>query len=337
MNLEPDDARKQTVSGEVPEAGESQATTALVCDAMYKNHQTGPGHPERPERLDAVQEGLANHGLIDRLAKLAPRECRNEDLLLCHTQQYVATVGRDVRQGGWQLSTGDTTICPESLEVARYAVGGVLHAVEAVCEGRVRNAFCAVRPPGHHATAMRGMGFCIFNNVAVAARHAQRKHGIEKVLIVDWDVHHGNGTQDIFYDDASVLYFSTHQWPWYPGSGGPDETGHGNALGTTVNVPMSAGTAGADILAAFTDRLLPAANRFKPDLTMISAGFDSRVGDPLGHFKLSDEDFVELTRIMLSISGEHSEGRLVSMLEGGYSLDGLGRATAAHVGTLLEH
>jgi acetoin utilization deacetylase AcuC-like enzyme len=234
------------------------------------------------------------------------------------------------------LSTGDTHIGPRSYDVAVKAAGGVLNAVDAVAAHKSKNAFCVVRPPGHHATADRGMGFCLFNNIAIAARYAQKKHGVARALIVDWDVHHGNGTQDIFYTDGSVFYFSTHQSPWYPGTGAADETGEGAGAGKTLNVPCPAGTGRNEILDAFQHKLLPAARAFKPELTLISAGFDSRLGDPLGQFTLVDHDFADLTRILLEIADQFSGGRLISVLEGGYNLSGLGSAAAAHVGALSD-
>lgn len=208
-----------------------------------------------------------------------------------------------------------------------------MNAVDSVVNGQVRNAFCAVRPPGHHATPIRGMGFCIFNNIAIGARYAQRRHGLDRVLIVDWDVHHGNGTQDIFYEDDTVFFFSTHQSPWYPGTGDRSETGEGKGKGTTMNVPLPAGSQ-EEVLAAFRQGLVQAADKFKPDMVMISAGFDSRRGDPLGQFRLTDEDFADLTRIMMDVAEKHAEGRIVSVLEGGYSLEGLGAGVVAHVRTL---
>jgi acetoin utilization deacetylase AcuC-like enzyme len=246
-------------------------------------------------------------------------------------------VRHDVASGAENLSTGDTAIGERSLTITLQAAGGVLEAVNAVFASRAKNAFCVVRPPGHHATPDRGMGFCIFNNVALAARHAQRQHGLEKVLIVDWDVHHGNGTQEIFYADPSVFYFSTHQWPWYPGTGSPKEIGEGKGAGTTLNCPFPAGAGREEIVEqAFRGKLLPAADRFKPDLVLISAGFDSRAGDPLGGFRLADEDFADLTRLVAGIAREHAGGRLVSVLEGGYALEGLASASAAHVRALME-
>ena len=311
--------------------------TAILYAHLFKQHDTGPGHPESPERCDAVMRGLERTGLKDRLLAIAPRMAGNEEVLACHTESYLRTVRRDVASGADALSTGDTAVGPRSFEAALYAAGGVLEAVDAVFASRAKNAFCVVRPPGHHATPDRGMGFCIFNNVALAARYAQRKHGIEKVLIVDWDVHHGNGTQEIFYADPSVFYFSTHQWPWYPGTGSAEETGAGEGMGTTLNCPFPAGAGRKEIVEqAFRGKLLPAADRFKPDLVLISAGFDSRAGDPLGGFRLADEDFADLTLLALQVARSHAAGRLVSVLEGGYALDGLASASAAHVQALTE-
>jgi acetoin utilization deacetylase AcuC-like enzyme len=218
--------------------------------------------------------------------------------------------------------------------VASQAVGGVLNAVEAVFAGKAKNAFCAVRPPGHHARPAQGMGFCLFNNIAIAARHAQRNHGAGKVAIIDWDVHHGNGTQDIFYEDGSVLFVSTHQSPLYPFTGHAEETGSGKGKGSTLNLPFPAHTGIETIGAAFTDRILPALDRFKPEVIFISAGFDSRIDDPLGQFRLTDADFITLTRHLLEAAQTHCEGRLISVLEGGYNLGGLAKAVTAHVGEL---
>jgi acetoin utilization deacetylase AcuC-like enzyme len=227
-------------------------------------------------------------------------------------------------------------VCRESLRVARLAVGGILESVDRVAAGKASRAFCAVRPPGHHATASRGMGFCIFNNVAIAARHAQKRHGIERVVIIDWDVHHGNGTQDIFYEDASVFYFSTHQSPWYPGTGAASETGRGKGLGATLNCPFPAGAGIKEIGGAFRDQFLPAMEKFRPQLVLISAGFDSRMGDPLGQFTLKDEDFASLTGMLIDLAQKHAGGRLISVLEGGYNLKGLASATAAHLQRLCQ-
>jgi acetoin utilization deacetylase AcuC-like enzyme len=313
-----------------------ERATALLYDPVCREHLAGRTHPECPERLDAVLRGLGEAGLLNRLARVDARAATEEELLLCHTREYLSTAKRDVESGRPYLSTGDTDIAPNSWEVAARAAGGVLNAVDAVVSGKARNAFCAVRPPGHHATRNRGMGFCLFNNVAVAARHAQRKHGLERMLIVDWDVHHGNGTQDIFYSDPSVFFFSTHQWPLYPGTGRADETGEGAGRGTIMNRPFPAGAGRAEILGAVQDSLLPAAERFQPDLVLISAGFDSRAGDPLGRFTLTDRDFADLTRAAMEIADRYAGGRVVSVLEGGYNLEGLARASAAHVEALVR-
>ncbi|MDF1814473.1 MAG: histone deacetylase, partial [Verrucomicrobiales bacterium] len=219
--------------------------------------------------------------------------------------------------------------------IAKQAAGGLLNAVDAVMKNDLDNAFCAVRPPGHHATPSRGMGFCIFNNAAIAARYARQKYGAERVAIIDWDVHHGNGTQDVFYEDGSVFYFSTHQHPWYPGTGKFDETGKGAGRSTTLNAPLPAGSGMAEVGGAFRKEFEPKMREFKPDLVIISAGFDSRKGDPLGDFTLTDPEFVELTGILLSIAGEFAGGRLVSVLEGGYNQEGLARAVSDHVSTLI--
>jgi acetoin utilization deacetylase AcuC-like enzyme len=309
-------------------------STAVLLDPIYREHLAGREHPERPERFDAVVQGLQQAGLLSRLARVDRRAATEEELLLCHTREYLRTAKHDVEVGQRYLSTGDTDITPNSWEIASMAAGGALNAVDAVATGRVRNVFCAVRPPGHHATASRGMGFCIFNNVATAARYAQRRHGAARALIVDWDVHHGNGTQDIFYADPTVFFFSTHQWPLYPGTGRADETGAGAGVGTTMNCPLPAGSGRREILGAIENSLVPAMERFRPEFVFISAGFDSRAGDLLGRFTLTDRDFADLTRAVMQIADRYAGGRLVSLLEGGYSLPGLASASAAHVEAL---
>ena len=310
------------------------ARTALVADPYCKEHDSGVGHPENALRFDAVITALKAAGLFETLLAIEPRSVKADDLLLAHTPEYLALAEREIRNGSDQLSTGDTNVGPHSWDAALRAVGSGFAAVEAVVKGTVSNAFCVVRPPGHHASAGRGMGFCIVNNIALAARYAQRRLGIGRILIVDWDVHHGNGTQDIFYADGSVFFFSTHQSPWYPGTGHGDETGVGEGKGTTLNCPLPAGSGRSEIFAAFERKLLPAMEVFRPELVFISAGFDSRLGDPLGQFRLTDGDFAELTRIVRGIANLSAGGRIVSMLEGGYHLEGLGSAAAAHVRAL---
>ena len=313
-------------------------STALLSGPIYREHLVGRvGHPERPERYDAVVRALEKSGLAQDLMPVKPREAAEEELLLCHTPKYLKIARHDVDAGLPSLSTGDTDIGRNSWDVASHAVGGVLNAVDAVISGQARNAFCAVRPPGHHASAGRGMGFCLFNNVAIAARYAQRKHGLQRLMIVDWDVHHGNGTQDIFYPDPAVFFFSSHQWPLYPGTGRADETGEGRGLGTTMNFPFPAGSGRAEILGAVQNSLMPAAEKFRPELLLISAGFDSRIGDLLGQFTLTDDDFADLTRAVMEMAERHAAGRVVSLLEGGYNLSGLASAATRHVETLAGH
>jgi acetoin utilization deacetylase AcuC-like enzyme len=288
------------------------------------------GHPERPRRWDAAVRGLGEAPITETLA----REASPDDLLRCHTATYLQTARRDVQMGLPTLSTGDTDIGPQSWEVALRAVGTCLNGVDLVMEGQAENAFCIVRPPGHHATPDRGMGFCLFNNVAIAARYAQKKYGLDRVLIADWDVHHGNGTQDIFYTDGSVYFFSTHQAPWYPGTGDARERGEEHGSQTTLNCPFPAGSAREEILGAFRNRLLPEMEAYRPDLILISAGFDSRRNDPLGRFLLDDDDFAELTLLLREAADKYCKGRVVSVLEGGYSLEGLALAVAAHAKAL---
>ena len=312
------------------------SVTAILADPVYKEHQTGRSHPERPARMDAVVSALERDGAIKDALRIPVRSATEDELALCHTRSYIEIARRDVASGARDLSTGDTQISPQSFEVALKAAGGLLNAVDAVVGRKASNAFCAVRPPGHHATPDRGMGFCLFNNVAIAARYAQKKYGIARVAIVDWDVHHGNGTQDIFYGDGSVFYFSTHQSPWYPGTGAVNETGEGKGKDATLNCPLQAGSGHQEILGAFQSKLIPAMRDFKPELVLLSAGFDSRVGDPLGQFTLSDADFAELTTLMLEVANQYAGGRLVSVLEGGYSLTGLAAASAAHVEALRK-
>ena len=304
--------------------------TALIADPISKEHTTGRNHPERPERFDAALGALEG---LD-LSRLPARVATADEIALCHSKAYIRTVEHEVMAGFHDLSTGDTVISARSLDAAVFAAGAALNAVDAVLDHKARNAFCIVRPPGHHATPNRGMGFCIFNNVAVAARYAQRKYGVERVLIADWDVHHGNGTQEIFYCDGSVFFCSTHQSPWYPGTGPAEETGQDKGEGWIMNRPFEAGAGRREILGVFQEMLIPAAERVKPELVIISAGFDSRLGDPLGQFRLTDADFKDLTNVMLEIADKHAQGRLVSVLEGGYSLEGLAAGVRAHVEAL---
>jgi acetoin utilization deacetylase AcuC-like enzyme len=311
--------------------------TVLLFDDVYLRHLAGVlDHPERPERLTAIRSGLERSGLLKTLYRITPRRVTDAELTLVHSRAYVDLVRKELSnvRGTRGLSTGDTVVSPGSLEAAEYAAGGVLAAVDAVLAKKVRNAFCAVRPPGHHATPTRGMGFCIYNNVAIAARYVQKKGGAKRVLIVDWDYHHGNGTQDTFYEDDTVFVFDTHHYGAYPGTGSPLETGGGKAVGTKLNVPMAPGAGDAQFLEAFKTRLMPAARKFKPDFILISAGFDGMRNDVLGQFDITPEGFAAMTRVVVDLANELCQGRIVSVLEGGYRLDGLSESVVAHIKTL---
>ncbi len=308
----------------------SPITTVFYHPSCAK-HFTGEGHPEQPARLDAVLNAM---GVLEREGGIAMAKARmasEEEVQLVHSKSYTGRVKSEIQSGATQLSTGDVALSKGSLEAALAAVGCLLSAVDAVMAGDAKNAFCPVRPPGHHASAERGMGFCVFNNVAIAVRYTQRKYRVQRVLIADWDVHHGNGTQAIFWRDKSVLFFDTHMDPGYPGTGAVEETGEGEAKGQIINRPFPPGSGRAQIVTAYREELVPAADQFKPELVLISAGFDSRIGDPLGQFRLTDRDYADMTDVLASIAREHAGSRVISALEGGYHLSGLASATTAHV------
>jgi acetoin utilization deacetylase AcuC-like enzyme len=306
----------------------------LIYDRAYLKHDTGV-HPENAGRLEAILRVLDHdEELSAKLVRTAPRPASNQDIERCHTDDLIAYVQRASEHDQGYLDV-DTRISPESFEVARLAAGAGVTAVDCVMADEGSRAFGLIRPPGHHATATTSMGFCLFNNAAIAARHAQSRYGIERVLIVDWDVHHGNGTQDIFWSDASVFYFSTHQYPFYPGTGSKDERGGGKGEGFTLNVPLAGGTSAHDHRQAFSDALHEIERHFPPDLIIISAGFDSRRGDLLGDLMLEDPDYAEMTKDLLRIADKHGAGRIVSLLEGGYNLELLGGSVRSHLAALL--
>ncbi|OHB67074.1 MAG: histone deacetylase [Planctomycetes bacterium RBG_13_62_9] len=308
----------------------------FVYHDIYVEHKTPPGHPEAPRRLTAIVDRLEASGLYARLTLLAPEPAPVKWIETIHTADYVERVKQSCGQGEECLDSPDVPICTKSCEAALMAAGGVLCAVDAVMRGDVRNAFCAVRPPGHHALADWAMGFCIFNNVAIGVRYVQQKHGLSRVLIVDWDVHHGNGTQAAFYDDPTVLYFSVHQYPFYPGTGAEADKGRGKGLNYTINVPLPAGSRDSDYVEAFERRLRPAALAFSPDFVFISAGFDAHEADTLGRMRVTTEGFGKLTQIVKEIAQQCCNGRLVSVLEGGYGLDGLAASVETHLRTLMD-
>jgi acetoin utilization deacetylase AcuC-like enzyme len=304
--------------------------SGLLYSDLYLKHLTGVNHPESPERYRVVLEKLEEDGYSSKTKLLHPRAATAEEITLCHTPDYLELVEREIARGAPPLSTGDVTFCADSFEIAKQSAGGALVVADALMTGRIKNGFAVTRPPGHHATAAKGMGFCLFNNIAIAARYCQRHHGVDRVLIVDWDVHHGNGTQEIFYEDPSVFYFSTHQAPLYPGTGAAEERGAGDGTGATLNIPLPAG-AGGEIVPLFRELLLPIMAEYKPEVVLISAGFDSHKLDPLGEFTLTEEDFGVLTDLVLSIEG----AKVMSILEGGYHPEVLASCVTTHLDHLI--
>jgi len=297
--------------------------TGLVADPIYLRHRSVGDHVETPARYASIIAALRAAGLEPRLTRLAPRAATVGELGMCHREGYIRTVQREVKAGRKHLSTGGTYLCARSFEVALRAAGGLFAAVDAVMQAKVRNAFCVVRPPGHHAGPGKGMGFCIFSNIALAARYAQRRHGIRRVAIVDWDVHHGNGTQHIFEDRADVLYVSLHQSPHYPGTGSSVERGSGEGTGYTLNLALEAGAGDEEYIEAFDAHVIPTLQQYAPELILVSAGFDAHWRDPLAGMNVSFDGYHAMTQRLLSCAARSAGGRIVHLLEGGYDLSGL--------------
>jgi acetoin utilization deacetylase AcuC-like enzyme len=306
--------------------------TLYITHPACLDHLTPSGHPERPDRLRAIERALAADAFKPLVRVEAPAASL-DTVALCHPMDYVTAVQDASPQQGLVQIDADTSMSPGSFEAALRGAGGAVHAVDEVMTGKAANAFVAIRPPGHHAETARPMGFCLFNNAAIAARHAQRKHGAERAAVVDFDVHHGNGSQDIFWSDASVLYSSTHQMPLYPGTGAVSESGEHD---TIVNAPLRAGDGGSQFKAAFETRILPRLRDFKPDLVVISAGFDAHTRDPLANLNLVEADFAWATQQLMEIADKSAQGRVVSVLEGGYDLQGLAGSVTAHVTALMR-
>lgn len=307
--------------------------TRLYEHPIFLEHITPSGHPERPDRLRSLNIAL-EHPNFERLDRKEAPQANEDAVLLAHPEEHLLAVMRQIPEEDGEINRieADTYVSQKSLQAALTGIGAAMAAVDDVFTGAADNVFVAARPPGHHAETAKAMGFCLFNNVAIAARHAQKAHGAERVAIIDWDVHHGNGTQDIFCGDARVLYASTHQWPLYPGTGARDERGVGNI----VNAPLRPGAGSIEFRDACIRTVLPAVDAFAPQLVIVSAGFDAHRQDPLASLELETDDYAWITRRLIELAGRHAGGRVVSSLEGGYDLDALRACSAAHVTALMD-
>ncbi len=311
------------------------ARTGIVVDPRYFEHRSAHPHPENPDRLLAAIQRLQSSGLAARAVTVPPRPATPDEILLNHAEGLLARI-EDTSHRAFDQIDPDTYTCARSYEVALLAAGGLLELVDRVMGGELDNGFALVRPPGHHAETARAMGFCLFNNVAIASAHARAKHGLTRVLTIDWDVHHGNGTQSSFWRSPEVLYFSSHRYPFYPGTGAAGEVGEGDGRGFTVNVPMRGGMGDGEIVTAFQRVLVPVADEYEPELVLVSAGFDAHRLDPLGGLDVTEEGFAALARIVRGIADRHAGGRLVLALEGGYSYEGLAVSVEAVTRVLME-
>jgi acetoin utilization deacetylase AcuC-like enzyme len=307
--------------------------TAVHIDERYLDHVVPPGNPERADRIRALLDSGPLFDTAGVVRMKAGRKATREELLLVHTPEHFERIA-DTAGRPLVMLDADTPTSERSFDTALLAAGGVLDVVDAVMRGDVERGLALVRPPGHHAESGRAMGFCLFNNVAVAARYLTEKHGLERVLVVDWDVHHGNGTQEIFYDDDRVLFASLHQFPLYPGTGAADEIGDGKGRGYTINVPVLPGGGDGEYLSAFRDVLLPVAEQFRPQFVLVSAGFDAHIDDPLGALKLTEDGYSRMTAHLVDLAGRHAGGRVVAVLEGGYDLEALVRSVEAVAGVM---
>jgi len=310
-------------------------TTGIVYSERYKDHVTGSYHPESPARMSAVMEGLRNSPLWTSVKQIDPILAETKLIQLVHPESHVSKVKDICLSGISLLDGGDTTVCEDSYSIALLAAGGIKAGVDGIFSEDIRNAFCVIRPPGHHAELTQCMGFCLFNNAAIAARYAQHQYGAEKIFILDWDVHHGNGTQHLFENDATVFYLSLHQFPYYPGTGDSSETGRGDGLGTTRNFPLSTGSGDESYLDIFENSIPEIMTSFSPDLIILSTGFDAHFRDPLANMNVSTEAFHRMSEVVVSLADEVCNGRILSILEGGYDPAALAKSSEAHVQALM--
>jgi len=308
------------------------AQTAVVVDKEYLKHQPGDAHPERPERVKVLLD-LSESLDPAKFSLLPPLPAKRSDIEATHGRDHIKLIESTAHHNRYALD-GDTITCRDSFAVSLLAAGGFVRLLDAIAAKECRNGFALVRPPGHHALRNRAMGFCLFNTMAIGAEYLKRAHGAKKILIVDWDVHHGNGTQDAFYADPSVMFISTHQYPYYPGTGAANETGMGAGEGFTINIPLPAGCADAEYAQVFHDIIVPAAENFAPDWILVSAGFDPHRRDPLGGMAVTDEGFALMTRRLLALAAQFTDAKIAFLLEGGYDLAGLRGSVAAVLDTL---
>ncbi len=316
----------------------ANGNTGLLLDEAFAGHYTGRGHPERPARLTAIRQALDLFGLRARCRPIGVRDATDAEILAVHDESYIQRLRERCATGARHIDTLDSAICPDSYRLARLAVGGVLNAVDAVMAGELRNAFCAVRPPGHHCERSRSLGFCLLGNVAIAAQHLLEQHKLSRVAVLDWDVHHGNGTQHLFENTVAVFVCSLHGHPAYvyPGTGFADERGVGAGEGATLNVPFYPGAGDGDYRKAFDEQVLPALDDYRPEFLLVSAGFDAHRHDPLAPLNLDSSSFKWMTQAALELAERWAGGRVVSVLEGGYDLTALGESAALHVAELLR-
>ncbi len=309
-------------------------STGFLYDPAFLEHDTGAGHPECSERLRTSLDYLSQQNWFQHLENIPTKIAERKWIQTIHDDEYINRAKESCRSGSEYLDSMDVSICEKSYDIALLAAGSVMNLADQIIEGKITNGFAMIRPPGHHAEKHTALGFCLFNNVAILARYLQLQHGLDKILILDWDVHHGNGTQHLFEDDPSVLYISTHQYPYYPGTGAASENGNGPGQGATLNCPMSAGSTDREYELALMEKILPKIDEFKPELIIISAGFDAHQLDPMAQINLSTEFFGWMTARVLEKAEQYCEGRIISALEGGYNLRMLPRCIAEHLSVL---